>query len=217
MTSSFFMKLSMTVCWSPRLRPSSSVCCASALRSKPTANSHCPSAIGADYSLSLFSFISFQCRTWMNGNVLCRLEFHVKKEGWGGGGTRMVVFQRGQTEAAVIKPAGKTLTVSVGDGLPKTSSTWDGWMDEVSTVKNSSLSFHFCFSPEPTRKGMPQSGGGGRSQPRNRGIKTPNFCNKLKFCTVTAVLNHVEICIFSSCCSYNPCYMHLYAKWIQMF
>lgn len=134
MTTSSFMKLSTTVCWSPCLRPSSSVCCASAMRSKPEANSHWTSAIGADYSPSHFSFISFQCRTWMNAGVLCRLEFHVKKEGWGGGGTRMVVFQRGQTETTVIKPAGKTLTVSVGDGLPKTSSTWDGLVDEVSTV-----------------------------------------------------------------------------------
>lgn len=59
----------------------------------------------------------------MNTNVLCRLEFRVKKEGWGGGGMRVVVFQRGQTDLAVIKPGGKTLTISLGDGLPKTSST----------------------------------------------------------------------------------------------
>lgn len=47
----------------------------------------------------------------------------MKKEGWGGGGTRVVVFQRGQTDEAVFKPAGKTLSVTIGDGLPKTSST----------------------------------------------------------------------------------------------
>uniref|UniRef100_A0A8C1R3D0 Osteoclast-stimulating factor 1 n=1 Tax=Cyprinus carpio TaxID=7962 RepID=A0A8C1R3D0_CYPCA len=45
----------------------------------------------------------------------------LKKEGWGGGGTRVVVFQRGQTDLAFIKPGGKTLTISIGDGLPKTS------------------------------------------------------------------------------------------------
>uniref|UniRef100_A0A8C7VKC1 Osteoclast-stimulating factor 1 n=1 Tax=Oncorhynchus mykiss TaxID=8022 RepID=A0A8C7VKC1_ONCMY len=50
-----------------------------------------------------------------------RLEFRVKKEGWGGGGTRVVVFQRGQGDLAEIKPTGKTLTITVGDGLPKTS------------------------------------------------------------------------------------------------
>lgn len=47
----------------------------------------------------------------------------MKKEGWGGGSTRVVVFQRGQTDEAQIKPAGKTLSVSIGDGLAKTSST----------------------------------------------------------------------------------------------
>lgn len=133
--------MSMTVCWSPSLRLSSSVCCASAMRSKPKANSHCPSATGADYSCSLsrFSFISFKCRTSINGNVLCRLEFRVKKEGWGGGGTRVVVFQRGQTDEAVFKPAGKTLSVTIGDGLPKTSSTWDVWMDNVLTIAQKPL------------------------------------------------------------------------------
>uniref|UniRef100_A0A8C9T0K9 Osteoclast-stimulating factor 1 n=1 Tax=Scleropages formosus TaxID=113540 RepID=A0A8C9T0K9_SCLFO len=53
-----------------------------------------------------------------------RLEFKVKKEGWGGGSSRIVVFQRGQGDLAQLKPGGKTLTVSVGDGLPKTSSEW---------------------------------------------------------------------------------------------
>ncbi|XP_043909677.1 unconventional myosin-If [Protopterus annectens] len=47
------------------------------------------------------------------------LQFKVKKEGWGGGGTRNVVFSRGQGDLTMIKPAGKTLNVSIGDGLPK--------------------------------------------------------------------------------------------------
>ncbi|CAB1324287.1 unnamed protein product, partial [Coregonus sp. 'balchen'] len=72
-----------------------------------------------------------------------RLEFRVKKEGWGGGGTRVVVFQRGQGDLAEIRPAGKTLTITVGDGLPKTS--------------------------KPTKKGSPQNHGGGRNQPPSRG------------------------------------------------
>ncbi|KAI1891615.1 hypothetical protein AGOR_G00145610 [Albula goreensis] len=71
-----------------------------------------------------------------------RVEFKVKKEGWGGGGTRCVVFQRGQGDMAQIKPGGKSLTVTVGDGLPKTS--------------------------KPTRKGIPQSRGG-KSQPHRGG------------------------------------------------
>ncbi|KAK3098251.1 hypothetical protein FSP39_017626 [Pinctada imbricata] len=51
------------------------------------------------------------------------LEFPVKKEGWGGGGTRTLKFQRlGQpTDVAVLKPSGKTLIVSIGPGLPKDS------------------------------------------------------------------------------------------------
>ncbi|XP_060641133.2 unconventional myosin-If isoform X1 [Anolis sagrei] len=49
------------------------------------------------------------------------LQFRVKKEGWGGGGTRTVTFMSGQGSAAVLKAGGKTLTVSIGSGLPKNS------------------------------------------------------------------------------------------------
>ncbi|KAF4110087.1 unconventional myosin-If [Onychostoma macrolepis] len=83
-----------------------------------------------------------QTRSKLSLSFSDRLEFRVKKEGWGGGGMRVVVFQRGQTDLAVIKPGGKTLTISIGDGLPKTS--------------------------KPTRKGMLQSHGG-RNQPQHRG------------------------------------------------
>ncbi|KAG5276446.1 hypothetical protein AALO_G00132120 [Alosa alosa] len=72
-----------------------------------------------------------------------RLDFKVKKEGWGGGGTRTLVFQRGQGDLAQIKPGGKTLTISIGDGLPKTS--------------------------KPSRKGAPQ--GQGRRQQQSRDQK----------------------------------------------
>ncbi|NWJ07291.1 MYO1F protein, partial [Crypturellus undulatus] len=61
------------------------------------------------------------------------LQFRVKKEGWGGGGTRNVTFMRGQADVATLKAGGKTLTVSIGDGLPKNS--------------------------KPTRKGVTQSRG----------------------------------------------------------
>ncbi|XP_051495690.1 unconventional myosin-If [Apus apus] len=47
------------------------------------------------------------------------LQFRVKKEGWGGGGTRNVTFIRGQGDMAALKAGGKTLTVSIGDGLPR--------------------------------------------------------------------------------------------------
>uniref|UniRef100_A0A672LPC7 Osteoclast-stimulating factor 1 n=1 Tax=Sinocyclocheilus grahami TaxID=75366 RepID=A0A672LPC7_SINGR len=62
-----------------------------------------------------------QTRSKLSLSFSDRLEFRVKKEGWGGGGMRVVVFQTGQTDLAVIKPGGKTLTISIGDGLPKTS------------------------------------------------------------------------------------------------
>ncbi|XP_067589981.1 unconventional myosin-If isoform X1 [Pseudorca crassidens] len=50
-----------------------------------------------------------------------RLQFRVKKEGWGGGGTRSVTFSRGSGDVAMLKASGRTLSVSVGDGLPKSS------------------------------------------------------------------------------------------------
>ncbi|EQB78343.1 myosin IF-like protein [Camelus ferus] len=50
------------------------------------------------------------------------LQFRVKKEGWGGGSTRSVTFSRGSGDAAVLKASGRALVVSVGDGLPKSSS-----------------------------------------------------------------------------------------------
>ncbi|KAK2841421.1 hypothetical protein Q7C36_013000 [Tachysurus vachellii] len=68
-----------------------------------------------------------------------RLEFHVKKEGWGGGGNRILVFSRGQGDVPQLKPAGKTLNISIGDGLPKTA--------------------------KPTRKSM-QPNQGGKQAPR---------------------------------------------------
>ncbi|XP_075944400.1 unconventional myosin-If [Anarhichas minor] len=71
-----------------------------------------------------------------------RLEFRVKKEGWGGGGNRVVVFQRGQGDLSQLKPGGKTLTITVGDGLPKSS--------------------------KPSRKTAPQSRGGGRNNVGSR-------------------------------------------------
>lgn len=54
-----------------------------------------------------------------------------------------MLFHRGQGDLPQIKPGGKTLTVTVGDGLPKTS--------------------------KPTRKTATQSHGRGRNQPASRG------------------------------------------------
>lgn len=58
-----------------------------------------------------------------------RLQFRVKKEGWGGGSTRNVTFSRGTGDLAVLKAGGRTLTVGIGDGLPKSTSKSGGTRD----------------------------------------------------------------------------------------
>nr|CAB3264157.1 unconventional myosin-If [Phallusia mammillata] len=54
-------------------------------------------------------------------NFTQRIEFNVKKEGWGGGGTRTINFNIGAGDIAQLKPSGKSLVVSIGQGLPKNS------------------------------------------------------------------------------------------------
>ncbi|KAK2845218.1 hypothetical protein Q5P01_011877 [Channa striata] len=52
------------------------------------------------------------------------LEFKVKKGGWGpfsSAGSRQIQFQGGQGDEAILKPSGKVLQVSIGQGLPKNS------------------------------------------------------------------------------------------------
>uniref|UniRef100_A0AAY4E977 Osteoclast-stimulating factor 1 n=1 Tax=Denticeps clupeoides TaxID=299321 RepID=A0AAY4E977_9TELE len=54
------------------------------------------------------------------------LEFKVKKGGWGpfvSSGSRQIQFQPGQGDEVVLKPSGKVLTVSIGPGLPKSSTS----------------------------------------------------------------------------------------------
>lgn len=47
----------------------------------------------------------------------------MKKEGWGGGGTRHVKFtQTDYGDKEILKMFGKILSVSIGPGLPSTSS-----------------------------------------------------------------------------------------------
>lgn len=58
-------------------------------------------------------------------NIFHRLEFKVKKGGWGpfgSAGSRQIQFQVGQGDTVVLKPSNKALVVSIGPGLPKNSS-----------------------------------------------------------------------------------------------
>ncbi|KAK2172541.1 hypothetical protein NP493_950g01025 [Ridgeia piscesae] len=49
------------------------------------------------------------------------VEFQVKKEGWGGGGSRTVKFTHGQGEMRQLKVSGKQMVVCIGQGLPANS------------------------------------------------------------------------------------------------
>ncbi|XP_064390451.1 unconventional myosin-Ie-like [Halichondria panicea] len=49
------------------------------------------------------------------------LQFLVKKEGFGGGGSRMLQFHQGQGDVTLLKPSGKTLHVTIGPGLPSST------------------------------------------------------------------------------------------------
>lgn len=76
------------------------------------------------------------------------IQFKIKKEGWGGGGSRNIVFSRGQGELVTMKPAGKALTITIGDGLPKNS--------------------------KPTKKGVPQNRGFGKISPARAAPPAPS-------------------------------------------
>lgn len=48
---------------------------------------------------------------------LLSFTYRVKKQGWGGGSQKKVVFQTGKSEIPVFSSSGSTLTVSVAQGL----------------------------------------------------------------------------------------------------
>lgn len=60
-------------------------------------------------------------RNKLSLNFADTLQLRVKKEGWGGGGTRSISFYRGMGDIAQLKPGGKSLAIHIGDGLPKNS------------------------------------------------------------------------------------------------
>ncbi|XP_078526236.1 unconventional myosin-If [Lissotriton helveticus] len=92
------------------------------------------------------------CKTKLQLNFADTLQFKVKKEGWGGGGTRSINFMRGQGDVATVKTSSKSLIVSIGDGLPKTS--------------------------KPTRKGIPQSRGVRRDPPSRTAPPPPGGAHR---------------------------------------
>lgn len=63
------------------------------------------------------------CAPLYPGGVVSSCEFSVKKQAWGGGGMRNVKFVEGPaTDLAVLTTNNKTLTVTVGPGLPADTS-----------------------------------------------------------------------------------------------
>ncbi|NP_001427538.1 unconventional myosin-If isoform 3 [Homo sapiens] len=91
------------------------------------------------------------------------LQFRVKKEGWGGGGTRSVTFSRGFGDLAVLKVGGRTLTVSVGDGLPKSSKPTRKGMAKGKPRRSSQAPTRAAPAPPRgmDRNGVPPSARGG--------------------------------------------------------
>lgn len=122
MTFSSYMSPSTTAYWSPPSRQSSSACSPNVMRKCWRENWQSPSMTGRKNLHTHISVLTFLKDGDTDTCFPFRLEFRVKKEGWGGGGSRVVAFQRGQGDLAQLKPGGKSLNVTIGDGLPKNSS-----------------------------------------------------------------------------------------------
>lgn len=90
----------------------------------------------------------------------------VKKEGFGGGGTRNIKFIRGQNAGTfpILKPSGKTLIVTIGEGLP--SNTPPGVHHHYRQRQGSGAKF---LKQEQQRRGGPRAQGGGRPKIHSQG------------------------------------------------
>ncbi|KAK2589111.1 hypothetical protein KPH14_001937 [Odynerus spinipes] len=77
------------------------------------------------------------------------IEYKVKKEGWGGGGTRQLKFiQIDYGDREILKSTGKTLNISIGPGLPNTTKP---------NVNRSTSSAFRTFNTGTTRSRPPRS------------------------------------------------------------
>lgn len=74
--------------------------------------------------------------------TVCSLQFLVKKEGFGGGGSRMLQFHQGQGDVPLLKSSGKTLNISIGPGLPSSTSEWA--LQQKKTSLRSDLLSNMC-------------------------------------------------------------------------
>ncbi|XP_014209371.1 unconventional myosin-Ie-like [Copidosoma floridanum] len=78
------------------------------------------------------------------------IEFKVKKEGWGGGGTRTVKFvQTNSGDLETLNASGKMLTVSIGPGYP--SNTKPGSVSSARTVYGRSTGIQHRGAAPPMR------------------------------------------------------------------
>nr|WEL12767.1 myosin class I C [Halisarca dujardinii] len=95
-------------------------------------------------------------------DVASSLSVLVKKEGFGGGGTRMVKFIRGQNTNTfpILKPTGKSLIVTIGEGLP--SNTPPGVHHHYRQRQGSGAKF---LNQEHKRGGAKAQGGKPKIQP----------------------------------------------------
>lgn len=62
------------------------------------------------------------CCCYIDFLVLHSIQFVVKKEGFGGGGSRMLQFHQGHGDVTFLKASGRTLNVTIGPGLASSTS-----------------------------------------------------------------------------------------------
>ncbi|XP_002738185.2 unconventional myosin-Ie-like [Saccoglossus kowalevskii] len=114
------------------------------------------------------------------------IEFAVKKEGWGGGGTRQIKFTTGPglpNDATVLKTSGKTLHVTIKPGLPKNSRP--GIREKVSrNAGNGAVVGHRPGAGRPAHRAAPKAptawsirtrGSGGKNLTRGKSTEHPSL------------------------------------------